>query len=186
MPCIGRAASWIVLVPSHCGTRGWRIYNVVGFVKHLSLHTTTACRGRGQGRAQRVYRRPLTPPPARPRWRRDEGLGFFQGFVLRGFFWLVPTKACLLESCGGPIPPAIYSMWLSRHDHDSFCNLPAACREAQRPIRAAMDLRPSCASPGYWTCEPAASRRSLQYSRTAKRRAMATFATLPPRRNFKR
>jgi hypothetical protein len=37
---------------------------------------------------------------------------FFQGFVLSGFFRLVPTKACLLESCGGPVPPAIYSMWL--------------------------------------------------------------------------
>ena len=129
----------------------------------------------------------LDAAPSAPTMETGRSTGAFsRASSLEDSFWLVPTKACLFESCGGPIPPAIYSIWLSGHDHDSFCNLPALCREAQRPIRAAMDLRPSCASPGYWTCEPAAERRKLQYSRTAKRRAMATFATLPPRRNFKR
>ena len=59
---------------------GWRIYNVVGCVKYYFGDTTPSARwGRGQGRAQRVHRRPLTPPPARPHWRRDEARVLFPG-----------------------------------------------------------------------------------------------------------
>ena len=47
----------------HARLAGWWIYNVVGFVRYPFLDTTaSACWGRGRGRAQRVYRRPLTPP----------------------------------------------------------------------------------------------------------------------------
>ena len=40
--------------------------------------------------------------------------------------------ACLLESCGGPIPPAIYAVRCSP-DHDSLFNLPASCRGGLAP-----------------------------------------------------
>jgi len=81
---------------------------------------------------------------------------FFQGFVLQDSFSAVPTKARLLESCGGPIPPAIYSVRFSPH-HDSDFDLPAPRREAQRSIRLSRDHGPPLHYSGYRACEPAAS-----------------------------
>jgi hypothetical protein len=52
-----------IAVVEHARLAGWCIYNVVGFAKYPFLDTpASACWGRGEGRAQRVYRGRLTPP----------------------------------------------------------------------------------------------------------------------------
>ena len=62
--------------------------------------------------------------------------------------------------------------------------------EAGRPIKKTIGFRLPRKLPGYPAWEPAAlgwaASRSFQYSRTANFRAMATFATPLPRRNFNR
>src|SRR5437667_11254854 len=79
--------------------------------------TTPAGRARGQGRAQRVHRRPLTPRPARPSWEDDEAEFVERSFVPRRILWACPDQGSPLESCGGtPVPPTIYSV---TDDHDS-------------------------------------------------------------------
>src|SRR5438034_1104204 len=77
----------------------------------------------------------------------------------RNFGPIVTARLDLAASCGGPIPPAIYTVALGS-DHDSFCNLPTSCREARHPIKQSMDLRPPLVPPGYLACEAAALRGS--------------------------
>jgi len=43
----------------------------------------------------------------------DQALVLFPRLGPRGFFSAIPTKARLAESCGGPIPPAIYPVRFS-------------------------------------------------------------------------
>src|SRR5882672_11682870 len=112
------------------------------------------------------------------------------GLVFRRDLGLASTKARLLKSYGEirSHQPCIRS---STTDHDSFSELRLLRRaEAGRSIKSSMDFRPPLAHSGYPACEPAAlawtCSRSLQYSRTANFRAMATLATACPRRNFNR
>jgi len=138
--------------------RGWRIYNVVGPVK-LFLATPLPRELGAGSRATRAAGRSsqtLDAAPSSP----QAGVGtkhggFSPGFVLadslgscrpRLASWNPAVDDSTSHLFGGVVHPR----------HDSLCELPASGREAQRPIRLAVDLRPLCASPGYWTCEPAA------------------------------
>ena len=86
-------------------------------------------------------------------------------------------------------PPAIYSIvnYTMIHVFELPCFFR---REAGCSINYPIGLRLPRDVPGYPACEPAATAlfclRSFQYSRTANFRAMATFATAAPRRNFNR
>ena len=100
----------------------------------------------------------------------------------------VSTKARLLRilRCGYCHQPCIRS---STTNHDSFSELPLY--KGGRALNQEGDrLSPTTGVAGL-PCMRAdgtgcSASRSFQYSRTANFRAMATFATLPPRRNFNR
>ena len=85
-------------------------------------------------------------------------------------------------------PPAIYSIvnYTMIHVFELPC---FKGRQGAQSI-SSIGLRLPRDVPGYPACEPAAQAlfclRSFQYSRTANFRAMATFATAVPRRNFNR
>jgi len=90
------------------------------------------------GAGSRAVRRCCAGPFSADPWRRQRhtyhGAGTKRSSgndasSLEGFFGLVLTKARLVESCGEPIPPAIYVVRFSPN-HDSLFNLPASCREA--------------------------------------------------------
>jgi len=156
----------------------------------LSRDTTPfASRERGQGRRRRLSQT-LDAATGSLDSIRDEAQGRELGFVLSRIFRLVSTKARFLESYGGLgyHQPSIRS---SIPDHDSFSELPLRLQgEAGRSINLSMDGGPPRKCPSYPACEPVArgraASRSIQYNRTANLRAMATFATPLPRRNFNR
>ena len=98
----------------------------------------------------------------------------------------VPTKARLFESSRGPIPLAIYSISSKRTmilfsisplvQGGQVLNQQIDGLASSTKVRAELpDMRTGDVAAFIW--------RSVQYIRTAKWRAMATFA---PRRNFKR
>ncbi len=128
-----------------------------GLVSLYRDTTPSASRERSRGRHKSCTPWRLDAAPGSPFWFcRTKRWGSLQGFVLADSFWLVLTKARLVESCGGLIPPAIYSVGYSP-DHDSLFNLPAWCREAKCPFKASIPTGGPRTAPGYLACEPAAS-----------------------------
>jgi len=167
------------------------VYNVVGVVntffscrsnKPLVLRAAAGVKG---GLAKwDVYRRPLTPCKTRQdchrtkrelRLTQDSFAGLDQGsYPFESFSETYFHQPCIRSSTT---------------NHDSFSELPL--HKGGRALNQLADrLSPTTGLAGL-PCMRAdgtgcAASRSFQYSRTANFRAMATFATAPPRRNFNR
>jgi hypothetical protein len=140
---------------------------------------------RAAGRSSRT----LDAAPSSPILDCRRSPEYFSGLRPSRFFWLVLTKPRLVESCGGPIPPAIYPVWLFTRS-GFFLQSPRLGQGGQalnQQVGGLTSTKVRAGLPGVRTGGAAFwAWRSCQYRSTAKRRAMATFATWAPRRNFKR
>jgi hypothetical protein len=166
------------------------VYNVVGVVKSFFRTPQSSRAGSGVKGGSTLFVEPFIARPLTPRTARHNGLQTKRKLrPAQDSFTVFDQGSCPSNPAVKLLPPTMYS--ISTANHDSQFELPSCATRGGRALNQLADrISPTtgvtglpCMRAGETGC---AASRSFQYSRTANFRAIATFATAPPRRNFNR